>query len=268
MITVQDLFIYPIKSLGGIKHTRLRALQKGFEFDRRWMLVDESGKFITQRIDHKLALLKTEIVDNTIVIRHRKNSSLKLSIPLKGHFASKMDVTIWNDKVDGFLLNTDADLWFSNYLQKPCRLVFMKEEGQRSVDPRYAKNDEQVSFADSFPYMLIGKASLDDLNSRLDAIVPMDRFRPSIVVSGSTPFEEDTWAEIKIGEVIFKVSKPCARCVATTIDQQTSEKSSEPLYTLSQYRSLNNKVLFGQNLLALNEGTITEGSEVKVLRYK
>ena len=134
------------------------------------------------------------------------------------------------------------------------------------ADPRFVNSDIQVSFADGFPFLIISQASLDDLNSRLDSPVEMNRFRPNIVVSGSKPFEEDTWKEIQIGECRFQIVKPCARCEITTINQQTAERGKEPLRTLATYRRDGNKVLFGQNMVALNTGKISVGDAVKILK--
>lgn len=265
---VQDLYIYPIKSLGGIKMKSSLALQRGFEFDRRLMLIDENGRFITQRVYSQLALLQTGIAEAGILITHKQHPELNTIVPFNHTREETITVSIWDDTVEAFHLNEELDEWFSAFLQFPCRLIYLPEDGTRAVDTRYAENGEQVSFADAFPYLLIGQASLDDLNTRLTEAVPMDRFRPSIVVAGSPAFDEDTWKEIKIGEVRFKVAKPCARCVLTTVNQETGIKGKEPLLTLSRYRTANNKVLFGQNLIALNEGIIKEGDQLEVLAYK
>lgn len=265
---VQDIFIYPVKSLAGIRKLECRALQRGFERDRRWMLVDDSGKFITQRVEHSLALLKTEMIGNTTQVSYKYAPEKKIILNFDDTDGRHATVTVWNDDVTAFHLSDEADEWFSTYLEKPCKLFFMEENVLRPVDENYAENNEQVSFADAFPYLLISQASLDDLNSRLADPVPMNRFRPNLVVSGTEAFDEDTWAEIKIGDVHFKVAKPCARCILTTVDQETGKRGSEPLRTLSGYRSTGNKVLFGQNLIALNEGFIRENDPVKIIHYK
>lgn len=265
---IQDIFIYPVKSLGGIRKSECKALQRGFEHDRRWMLVDRSGKFITQRIEHSLALLKTEIIGNITHIYCNDEPKQKITLNFDHAIGRNIAVTIWNDDVTAVHLSDEADEWFSDFLKKPCKLVFIPETGRRAVDPKYADGNEQVSFADAFPYLLISQASLDDLNRRLPEPVPMDRFRPNLVVSGTDAFAEDTWGEIKIGEVRFKVAKPCARCILTTVDQETGKRGNEPLRTLSGYRSTDNKVLFGQNLIALNEGIIREDDIIEIIRYK
>jgi hypothetical protein len=177
-------------------------------------------------------------------------------------------VSVWDDTVESFHVSDEADLWLSEYLQKPCKLVHLPEDGERPIDTRYAKNGEHVSFADAFPYLLISQGSLDDLNNRMKAPVSMNRFRPNIVVTGADPFAEDLWCEIKIGEVHFKVAKPCARCILTTVNQNTGDRGKEPLRTLSRYRMLNNKVLFGQNLIALNSGRIDVKAPITILSYK
>ncbi|HEX8376953.1 MAG TPA: MOSC N-terminal beta barrel domain-containing protein [Pedobacter sp.] len=267
-MNVQDLYIYPIKSLGGIRLETAEALQRGFRFDRRWMLVDKNGKFITQRVEHQLALLTTQITDDKLQIYHKRSPENKLDIRLDQHFKSAIDVSIWDDSVEAIHVNEEIDIWVSTVLNKPCKLVFMREDGLRPVSKADSFNDVHVSFADAFPYMLISQASLEDLNSRLAQPVPMNRFRPNLVISGTEAFEEDAWSEIKIGEVCFKVVKPCARCVLTTVDQETGFKGVEPLQTLSKFRKAENKVLFGQNLVALNEGVIRVKDSVEIIRYR
>lgn len=265
---IQDIFIYPVKSLGGIRRSECKALQRGFEHDRRWMLVDHSGKFITQRVEHSLALLNTEITGNIAHIYCKDEPKQKIALNFDHAIGRNIAVTIWNDDVTAVHLSDEADEWFSDFLRKPCKLVFIPETGRRPVDPKYAERNEQVSFADAFPYLLISQASLDDLNRRLPQPVPMDRFRPNLVVSDTDSFAEDTWAEIKIGEVHFTVAKPCARCILTTVDQETGKRGKEPLQTLSSYRTSDNKVLFGQNLIALNEGIIRENDAIEIISYK
>lgn len=266
-MNIQDLYIYPVKSLGGIRIEQGKALQKGFEFDRRWMLVDETGTFITQRDQHALALLSTEIKSDGIKITNRLTKE-SILIPTIISLVETIEVSVWEDAVQSLHISEEADDWFSKYLQMPVRFVHQPEKFLRPVDPRYARNNEQVSFADAFPFLLISQASLDELNSRLKQPLPMNRFRPNLVVSGTGPFEEDTWGEIQIGEVRFNVAKPCSRCVLTTVNQETGKSGKEPLKTLAKYRNIDNKVMFGQNLIALNEGMISVGDKVEILSLK
>lgn len=267
-MNVQDIYIYPVKSLGGIRVDQAEALQKGFRFDRRWMLVDENGKFITQRVEHQLALLQTRIAQNGIEITHKNHPSKKIFIPFNISNFKELNVQVWDDEIQVCHIAEQFDIWFSDFLNTPCKLVYQPETNLRPVSLKYAQNNEQVSLADAFPYLLISQASFDDLNGRLDQPVPMNRFRPNIVVSNTLPFEEDSWNEIQIGNVRFKVSKPCARCVLTTVNQDNGIKGKEPLLTLSKYRTVDGKVMFGQNLLALNEGIICKDDIIKVISWK
>jgi len=263
---IQDIYIYPIKSLGGIRLEEAEVLTKGFRWDRRWMLVDESGNFLTQRSLHKMALLQTELRHNGLYIYHKQQKDLFLHIPYQPETDEFITVRVWDDTVQGQIVSQTADNWFSKVLGLPCRLVFMPEPTPRKVDLKYAKNGESVSFADAMPYLLIGQGSLDDLNQRLEKAVPMERFRPNLVFSGGLPFEEDEWKEIQVNHIVFQVAKPCARCVLTTVDQQTGVKGKEPLKTLATYRTKDKKVLFGQNLIALGKGILKVGDEIRIIR--
>lgn len=265
---VQDIYFYPVKSLGGLRTAAGRVMERGFEYDRRWMLVDEKNVFISQRSDPQLSLLTTKVTQEGIVVSSKEDPERGVIIPFAIEEPIVTEVSIWDDRVKASGVGEKCDQWFSEYLGRSCRLVHLPETGQRGIDARYAVHEEQVSFADAFPYLLIGQASLDDLNRKLEVPVGMNRFRPNIVFCGAEPFEEDRWKEIQIGAVKFKVAKPCARCVITTVDQETGIKGKEPLLTLSNYRRIGNKVLFGQNLIALNEGIIRENDPLEVLSYR
>jgi len=178
-------------------------------------------------------------------------------------------VSIWDSEhVLAVRVSDEADRWFSDALGKPCHLVYMPEATHRTVDPAYARPTDAVSFADGYPYLLIGQASLDDLNQRLPDPIGMERFRPNIVVEGSLPYEEDSWQQFSVGELDFSGVKPCARCVLTTIDPATGERGPEPLRTLTTYRQYKHKILFGQNVLLTDvnaTGTLRVGDTVAVL---
>lgn len=249
---LQDIYIYPIKSLGGIRLETWTLEEKGFTHDRRWMLVDEKGKFMSQRSIHKMALFQVYLEENGLKVSQKNDPEQFLKIPFDSKAVEKIQVQIWEDEVVADVLEKEYNEWFSEFLEVPCRLVRMPESTQRRLKPKYAVNDESVSFADGMPYLLIGQASLDELNSRLEDPVGMERFRPNLVFSGGGPFDEDRWGSVKIGEAEFKITKPCARCVMTTVDQKTASKGKEPLKTLATYRTVNKKVMFGQNLLLLN----------------
>lgn len=255
---VQDIYLYPIKSLGGIRVKKAVLMEKGFKHDRRFMLVDEQGNFLSQRKHPQMALLQTELARNGITVFKKDNTSERIEVPFEPDSDTTKSVTIWEDRVEARLVDEKISRWFSNLLNMKTNLVFMPEDTRRELKPKYAVNNETVSFADGMPYLLISQASLDDLNSRLDQPVPMDRFRPNIVISGGTAFQEDDWEIVQMGDARFKITKPCARCVLTTVDQSSGEKGKEPLTTLASYRKVDGNVLFGQNMLLL------EGKELRV----
>jgi uncharacterized protein YcbX len=265
MLQVSQLYIYPVKSLGGIPVSKARVTDRGFEYDRRWMLVDANNLFISQREVPQMALMGLQILNNGICVNYPvKNSSFTIPFqPLTDEFA---DVTIWDDTCIGHFVSDEADKWFSTMLGISCRLVYMPDETARITDQRYKPENSITSFSDAYPFLMIGQASLDDLNSRLDEQLPMDHFRPNIVFSGGTPFQEDTMHTFNIGNITFHGVKLCARCIITTIDQATALKNKEPLKTLARYRFRDNKILFGQNLIHECEGYIAIGNKLEVLK--
>lgn len=260
--TIQDIFIYPIKSLGGIRLNEAKVEERGFQFDRRWMLLDPQGVFITQRTHTQMALLQVELGETGLIVFDKRNPEDKLQIPYNLISDQVIEVEIWDDRVIANIVDPRLDTWFSEKLGMACHLVIMPESTQRKVSPKYAVNDESVSFADGMPYLILGQESLNDLNSRLEKTVPMDRFRPNIVFFGGQAYAEDSWKKIRIGAVGFQLVKPCARCVLTTIDQETGFKGKEPLKTLAGYRTIGNKVYFAQNMVALESGTIRIGDQI------
>lgn len=239
--------------------------ERGFRYDRRWMLVDAQGDFVTQRVHPQLALLQVALEKTTLLITAKQDPALHLTIPLEKADGEEMSVQIWGDRVLAREVGTEESRWFSDFLGMVLHLVLLPESSQRKMDPRYAVRAESVSFADGMPYVFIGQSSLDDLNGKLDTEVSMDRFRPNLVFSGGAPFVEDTWQQLQIGAVEFQVVKPCARCVMVTVDQQTGEKGKEPLHTLAGYRTMNNKVYFGQNAVALTQGIVRVGDLIQPL---
>jgi uncharacterized protein len=263
-MVLQEIFIYPIKSLGGIKLDSWHLEEKGFRYDRRWMLVDKSGMFLSQRKHPKMALLQVKLSDEGLIVSQKQQNEQKLLIPYEHRTLGSRAVTIWDDIVDATFVGEQYSAWFSEQLGIECDLVVMPEHVKRKVNPKYAVAEEAVSFADGMPYLLIGEASLEELNQRLDKPVGMDRFRPNLVIKGASPFEEDNWSEIAIGEAVFKITKPCARCVMTTVDQDTAEKGKEPLKTLAAYRTVNGKVMFGQNMSLWSGSKVSVGDEVIV----
>lgn len=241
--------------------------ETGLKYDRRWMLTDKDGMFLTQRIYPQMALLQVGITEEGLSVAHKQKRLEPLLIPF-GTTGEETTVTIWEDTCLANEVSTFVNEWFEEALQMNVKLVYMPTATKRLVDTTYAHENEVVSFADAFPLMMIGQASLDDLNSRLQQAVPMNRFRPSLVFSGGTAFCEDAFDTFTIGDIGFRAAKPCARCVLTTVNQDTGVKGHEPLRTLSAYRTFENKVLFGQNLLQQQRGSIKIGDKLEVLTWK
>ncbi len=263
-LRLSEIWIYPIKSLGGIRLKQAKVLEKGLELDRRWMLVDSNGMFMTQRSTPTLALFKLSIENDELVIFYTpKSAEHRISIRTSFIGATE-NVKIWNDTVDTFEVNKEISTWFSEKLGVKCRLVHFPEENPRNVDPYYKVNNEQVSLADAYPFLIIGQQSLNLLNSKLAKSLPMNRFRPNFVFTGGEPNEEDTWRNFSIGHNRFIGVKPCSRCVLTTVNQDTAEKGDEPLRTLATYRKRENKILFGQNLLAIDHHLVSDGDLITI----
>jgi uncharacterized protein len=264
-LTLTEIWIYPIKSLGGIRLTASKVMPKGLQYDRRWMLTDESGVFMTQRVHPRLALFKTRLSDTHLTISYKEKSIEVLLNPVS---KINQQVTIWDDAVTAFEVDEEVSKWFSDHVGINCKLVYFPEQNARPVDPLYKVNDEHVSLADAYPFLIIGQSTLDDLNHRLAQPVPMNRFRPNFVFTGGDAFEEDTWRNFSIGKTRFVGVKPCARCILPTTDQETAVRSAEPIKTLSIYRKRENKIYFGQNLVALDNDEIKVGDKIKIDSYQ
>jgi uncharacterized protein YcbX len=260
-VRLSEIWIYPIKSLGGINLQQAQVMEKGLQYDRRWMLIDEDGNFMTQRKLPELALFKIKLDNTNLHIQYHSDS---IRIPLVTTDQPLRPVTIWNDHVLAYEVSPEISAWFSRCLKITCRLVFFPEQQSRPVDPRYKIADEQVSLADAYPFLIIGQETLALLNSKLEHPVPMNRFRPNFVFSGGASHDEDSWRDFTIGTNRFVGVKPCARCVLTTVNQETAETGKEPLRTLATYRSKDNKVLFGQNLLAVDHNSVKVGDVITI----
>jgi uncharacterized protein len=267
-LTLSEIWVYPVKSMGGIRLNSAKVLEKGLAFDRRWMLVDENGVFLTQRLHPRMALFKLALNGDELIIQFRYQTPgayifpsivLDTTTTPRGQI---FNATIWNDEVDVFEIDRTVSEWFSELLEMNVRLVGFPEKNSRPVDPLYQVNNEQVSLADAYPFLIIGQSSLDDLNNRLTESVPMNRFRPNFVFTGGKPYEEDEWQTFSIGANRFVGVKPCARCNLPTVNQDTAQRGVEPLLTLSGYRKSGNKVFFGQNLVALDYSVVSVGDQI------
>ncbi len=260
------IYIYPIKSLAGISLQEATAETRGLEYDRRWMLTDAAGMFLTQREFPEMALLQPAIEKGHLVIQHRSKPLEPLSIPLDpASYGEPRTVTIWDDTCAALHVSEAADAWFRGALNAPCHLVYMPDNSVRPVSPDYALPGDMVSFADGYPFLIIGEPSMANLNSKLEKPLSIRRFRPNFVFSGNTPHEEDEWKSFSIGSVRFRGTKPCGRCQIPTIDQETAIQGKEPSATLAKYRRFGNKINFGMNV-CLNgaPGVVRVGEEVVV----
>jgi uncharacterized protein YcbX len=264
MLRVSELYIYPIKSLGGIKLEKALVTDRGFEYDRRWMLIDDNNKFISQREHSVMALLKTHITHDFITVIH-KGDNRSIDIPLTPLKQDVVSVEIWDDVCTAQLVSDEADEWFSNILGLNARLVYMPDDTRRFTNPKYTQAGKITSFSDAYPFLLIGQSSLDDLNNRLSTSLPINRFRPNIVFTGGEPYLEDTIDGFVIGDIPFNGVKLCARCIVITIDQNNATSAKEPTKTLASYRRKNNNIYFGQNIVHSATGSIAVGDELIVL---
>ncbi|WP_083704589.1 hybrid-cluster NAD(P)-dependent oxidoreductase [Motiliproteus sp. MSK22-1] len=265
-VELSRISIYPIKSTAPTHQSRAWVENKGLAFDRRFVVTEPDGTFMTARKHPKLARVDATLTADGLLL------SAPGQTPLAVRYTDFSDryqpVQVWSDHFQGLYCCSDYDQWFSDYLDQPCQLLFMGEQAIRSIEAP----GKQVSFADAYPLLLISEASLEGLNARLSEPVKMERFRPNIVVNGCDSFAEDSWKTIRIGEVTFEVINPCSRCIFTTLDPANGkfDENREPLATLQKFRrgtdeDSQNDVFFGQNLVPLNEGLIKQGDRVEIL---
>lgn len=268
-LTVTSLHVYPVKGLKAIDLDSARCTERGLEHDRRWMVVDAHGGFLSQREHPRMATIWTDIQDGALTLSAPDMSSV--DVPVDPRPAATLQVRVWNSVCEAVPVSSFADAWLSDYLRVPCRLVYMPDSTRRLSNPQYAGEARLVGFADGYAYLVTGEGSLADLNARLAArgarSVPMNRFRPNVVVSGGAAFAEDGWKEIRIGEAVLRAAKPCGRCQVTTTDQATGEVTGpEPLATLGQYReSPEFGTRFGMNFVTVATGTVRVGDAVEIV---
>ena len=262
---LSEIFIYPVKSASEISLKNSFLDHRGLVHDRRWMVVDNSARFISQRSSPKMALLKTEIIDSTLKLS--APDMAKLELPLLQTEGIPQMVEIWGDHCKALAAGNHSESWISHYLGEKCNFVFMPDHTNRQVDKDYAIGRNQVSFSDGFPLLLISESSLFDLNRRASEKITLKRFRPNLVLKNIDPYQEDKWKAIRIGECELKIVKPCTRCVLTTVDPETGKFSGkEPLETLAKYRKFNGEVVFGQNLIPLSSGKLEVGMKMEILK--
>ena len=262
-LLLSELIVYPIKSAKGIPLPSARVVERGLEHDRRWMVVDDHNKFLTQRTHPRMALMEVQLRPDHLALTAPGMEELTVPCALKD--PESLQVRVWDDSIEAESAGAHAGRWLSRFLGTPCKLVHLPDRSVRHANPKYAKTASPLSFADAFPFLLISEASLADLNARLEQPVPMNRFRPNLVVRGCRAFEEDEWKEFQIGSVTFTVAKPCSRCTVPSVDQATGVRGKEPIRTLETYRSREGKVFFGQNLVHRGTGVLAVGDSLRVV---
>jgi hypothetical protein len=266
---ISALYIYPIKSCGGIPVEAASVERRGLQFDRRFMLVDSNGRFLTQRQRPQMALLATAIDGDELIVSRPDGAELRL--PLSPAFGRTLRVKVWRSKLDASAADPAVDAWFSEYIGHAVTLVYMSDSQRRPVSrQRATQPDDEVSFADGAPILLTSEGSLAALNARLDKPVSMRRFRPNIVVDSESAFVEDRWKRIRIAETMLEPAWACARCRMTTVDPDTGVPDShgEPLSTLREFRRDGPGIMFGQNVLVRGDGMLRIGDAIEVLEWK
>lgn len=269
-VHLSALYIYPVKSLRGIAVTTAEVDVFGFVGDRRFLVVDGKNRFLTQRTLPRMALIETELGRDFLILRNPHHGSAAVGLSEPG---ASLTVQIWRDTVEAVDCGVEIAVWLSDFLRQPCRLVRLGGNYRRPVTKPSARSGDQYGFADAAPVLVISEATLADLNDRLIAkgeeAVPMDRFRPNLVISGNPAYTEDTWTRLRIGKVTFRAAGPCARCIIPTTDQQTGIRYTEPLRTLATYRrdpDNSSNINFGQNLIhETKSGTVRIGDQVESL---
>lgn len=264
-VRLSGIFVYPIKACGGIALDSAAVVERGLADDRRYMLVDRAGQFITQRSVARLCLVRPRFGDATGSFELTAPGRRPLELPreLSGSGLSSVPYQVWGSS-GAALHHPQGSRWFSEFLNDEVSLVYMPDAERRPVNPERARPGDIVSFADAYPMLLISEASLEELNRRLDEPLEMRRFRPNLVISGCAPHAEDGFARLQIGAVAFRGVKRCDRCVVTTIDPDTGEQGKEPLRTLAHYRKEDGKVWFGMNLIHDGSGRLHVGDAVSV----
>jgi uncharacterized protein len=260
-----DIRRYPVKSLRGHSLTEAIAESAGLAGDRRWMIVDQSGKFLTQRQHPKLAQIEAVPTDSGVELRHARLGALEVGYPEND--APLETVLVWRDTVCARIA-ISASEYLSAFLGLSARLAYLHDVDARAVDPGYGRTDDRVAFADGFPLLVTLTASLDDLNRRLLKPVTMDRFRANLVIYGGPAWTEDTWRRIRVGALTLRIVKACSRCAIPTLDPLTGERpdGNEPLQTLARFRrDADGGIMFGQNAIPDAPGRLHVGDTVEVL---
>lgn len=261
---VEALYVHPVKSAAGIRLEQAELDGRGIRWDRRWMVVDADGLFVTQRNHPRLALVRTALAPGELRLEAEGLGSL--AVPYEPPAGSeRMRVRVWDDECEALRVGGAVGEWLGALLGVEVSLVFMPEDTVRPVDEGYAPPGRRVGFADAFPLLVVGRASFEDLQARVSEPLVIERFRPNVVVTGAEAYAEDTWSRVRVGEVPLRIVKPCTRCAITTVDPETATRGKEPLRTLATYRRQSGGVVFGQNALHEAHGTVRVGDPVVLL---
>ncbi|MEU3983532.1 MOSC N-terminal beta barrel domain-containing protein [Streptomyces sp. NPDC026672] len=268
---VQSIHVHPVKAFRGFSPREALVEPWGPAGDRRWVLIDDGGKVVTQREQPRLALAAAgPEPGGGISLSAPGLEPLTVRVPEP---SSTVTVNVFGTKVEAVPADAAAHAWCSAYLGSHVTLVHMDDPAtRRPVDPDHALPGETVSFADGYPLLITTVASLDALNSLIaqgdhadEGPLPMNRFRPNVVVAGTSAWAEDDWTRIAIGDVVLRITRMCGRCVVTTVDQATGARGKEPLHTLGRHRNVDRRLVFGRQAVPRSSGTIRVGDPVRVL---
>jgi uncharacterized protein YcbX len=255
------LHLHPIKSCAGIAVARAEVTRRGLRHDRRWMVVDENGRFLTQRTLPEMALVRPSLHERGL--RVTRDPLPPLDLPFTFSNGTSIAIEVWSHQGPA-VRHDEGSAWFSRALGRSAQLVCMPDEIVRPVRWEQAEPGDEVSFADGFPLLVANASSLEDLNQRSNFRTDVRRFRPNLVVDGAPPWAEDCWRALRVGAVSLRVATPCARCVIPGIDPDTAESTPEPLRSLATFRKREHEVYFGVNAIPDGVGEIEVGDAVTV----
>lgn len=269
-VRLTSIHRYPVKSMRGASCETAVVEPWGLAGDRRWMVVDAEGGFVTARRHPRLLAITTEITATGVRLSLPGAETLEVGLPDPAH---QVPVRIWSSVLTAAEA-ADAAGWLSDLLGFDARLVYLDDPTRRAVSPTHGRPEDRVGFADGYPLLVTTEASLAALNAEITAAgsptVPMHRFRPNLVVDGEGAWDEDRWRLLRIGDAVFRAVKGCARCVITTHAPHPAsgrvDRDREPLRTLARIRRFGSGVWFGVNLIPDTPGvTIAAGDAVEVL---
>lgn len=263
---ISAIHIYPVKSCRGISVRDAELNVRGLKHDREYMIIDQGGNFLTQRELPRLALIQPMSERSGVLLTAPQMNEIVL--PPVGARGKERTVRVWEDYCIAQDQGEEVALWLSDFLKVSCRLVSLSYGGIRLHESSTLQRKIQVSFQDAYPLLIISESSLEDLNRRLDEPVPMDRFRPNLVVGNAEPYEEDSWGRVTIGGITLQGVKPCQRCITVATNQETGGRTKEPLATLATYRHFGKGVFFGSNFIHLNYGIVRMGDKVSVDSFR